>query len=112
MRSIKPEMFPRKTRVLFDKWYGCLKATKKMKKLMFICTFTILALFASASTASTKKISPLTQKVEVTAKKVNSTVVWDVTVTCGNGYTFTSCCYSSYSSAQNAGWALYFEICE
>lgn len=78
---------------------------------MFICTFTVLALFASASNGKSKKISSTKQKVEVTAKLINSVYYYQVTVTCPNNYTFTSCCYSSYSSAQNAGWALYFEIC-
>ena len=83
-----------------------------MKKIIFIYTFTMLALFASASTGKPKKDGSAKQKVEVTAKETKSPPAWEVTVTCPNGYSFTSCCYSSYSAAQNAGWALYFQICE
>ena len=79
---------------------------------MFVCSFTMLALFASASNVKAKKNVAVKQKIEVTAKIINSASVWEVTVTCPGGYSFTSCCYSSYSAAQNAGWALYFEICE
>ena len=79
---------------------------------MFICTFATLALFASASNGKLKTNVSSKQKVEVIAKETKSAIVWEVTVTCPNGYSFTSCCYNSYSAAQNAGWALYFEICE
>jgi len=80
---------------------------------MFICTFSMLALFSSAANGkSIKKIVPAKQIVEVTAKAGDYPPAYQVTVTCPNGYSFTSCCYNSYTEAQNAGWALYFEICE
>ncbi len=71
--------------------------------------FAMATLFANAT--NEKGVNKNTPKVTLKSKKVGKAIVWDVTITCPNGPTYYSCCYSSYNSAYFAGQALYIELC-
>ncbi|MEQ1552803.1 MAG: hypothetical protein ABL929_01425 [Ferruginibacter sp.] len=78
-----------------------------MKKLILVSLMSINGLFAFATSNSVDK-NKNKPKIKIT-NIVKPLVQWHVTVHCGS-ITITSCCYSSYGAAMDAGYGIYNEL--